>query len=191
MAPGLQNWGNSPFLKSATQTVQNCLHPRAPGTRANPGEWRVVNPVDDLKSKIAGLSPAKRALLERKLRESSQRGEPALRRRENREQAPLSFSQQRLWLIYQLDPSSYLYNVPRALRLRGKLDLPALEQSLNEIVARHEVLRSVFVSDGEQPVQKVLPSAVIPLPVSDVANEGQVQRVAVEEIQKPFDLARG
>ena len=57
--------------------------------------------------------------LERKLRESSQRGEPVLRRREDRERAPLSFSQQRLWLIYQLDPKSHLYNVPRALRLRG------------------------------------------------------------------------
>ncbi len=81
----------------------------------------------DLEKQLANLSPAKKALLERKRRESG--AAPVLRRIENRDGIPLSFAQQRFWLIHELDPTSYLYNVPRAVRLTGNLDRAALESS--------------------------------------------------------------
>src|SRR5262249_14630091 len=93
--------------------------------------------MSDVQKQIANLSPAKQALLARK---RSQNGGAArgIRRREPSDGAPLSFAQQRLWLIHELDRESHLYNVPRALRLTGNLDLAALEAGLNEIVRRHE-----------------------------------------------------
>ena len=68
---------------------------------------------------------------------------------------PLSFAQQRLWFIDQLEPGTPLYNIPVALRLSGPLDIAAVESSFNEIVRRHEVLRTYFPSLDGQPVQVV------------------------------------
>ena len=96
----------------------------------------------DIEKQLANLSPAKKALLERKRRESG--AAPVLRRLDRREGIPLSFAQQRFWLIHELDPSTYLYNVPRVVRLSGKLNRVALEASLNEIIRRHEALRTSF-----------------------------------------------
>ena len=160
------------------------------------GHVRDGNSVDDLKSKVAGLSPAKRALLERMRKQAAGSSVPGLRRRGEADSA-LSFSQQRLWLIQQMDPASFLYNVPRAVRIRGKLKLAALEQALNQIVQRHEILRTTFRSDGNQPLQHVMPSVAIELPLTDLsalrgdALDHEVQRLAVEEVRRPFDLARG
>src|SRR5689334_6456494 len=100
----------------------------------------------DAESQIATLSPAKLALLERKRRLALRSGAPSIVRREHCRHTPLSFAQQRLWLIQQLDPESYLYNVPRAVRLEGELDVTALQASLNEIIRRHEALRTTFAS---------------------------------------------
>ena len=90
---------------------------------------------------FAGLSPAKRALLERLRRQatSSASGASVIRKRLGGGPAPASFAQQRLWLVHQLDPQSHLFNVPRGIRLRGSLNIAALERALNEIVRRHEV----------------------------------------------------
>ncbi|MBV8893627.1 MAG: condensation protein, partial [Acidobacteria bacterium] len=107
----------------------------------------------DLERKIASLSPAKRALLARRLSQAAT--PPLVGRGEHLGGAPLSFAQERIWLIQQLDPSSYLYNVPRALRLSGKLNHLALEASLNEIVRRHEALRTTFRFESGQPVEIV------------------------------------
>ena len=74
---------------------------------------------------------------------------------------PLSFAQERLWFLDRLDPDSATYNVPAAFRLAGDLNLNALEQSLNEVVRRHEVLRTVFATVNGNPVQKILPSLVL------------------------------
>src|SRR5947207_15613169 len=115
-------------------------------------------PVTDLKRQLADLSPAKRALLEKKRKRADVSwAAPAILPREKRDRAPLSFAQQRLWLIQQLDPASCLYNVPRAIRINGPLNVSALEQSLNEIVRRHEVLRTTFVIEDDQPVQEIAP----------------------------------
>jgi hypothetical protein len=110
---------------------------------------------------------------------------------------PLSFAQQRLWFFSQLEPESPFYNVPRTVRLRGKLDVKALESSLNQIVARHEVLRTTFDSVGDEPVQVISPELHLAISIFDLRQlpeeerEDEAQRLAREEAQRPFDLARG
>lgn len=110
---------------------------------------------------------------------------------------PLSFAQQRLWFIDQLDPGNPVYNFPVAVRLKGSLNLLALEQSLNEIVRRHEALRTTFSMVDGQPSQVIASRLIIDLPVVDLREipealrEAEVQRLVVEEARRPFDLARG
>ncbi|CUS36977.1 putative Multi-domain non-ribosomal peptide synthetase [Candidatus Nitrospira nitrosa] len=111
---------------------------------------------------------------------------------------PLSFSQQRLWVLTQLEPDGASYNLPIALRLSGTLDVKALEWSVNELVRRHEVLRTtVALSDG-QPIQIVAPATALPLPVVTLDHhvdkserEAAVLRLATAEAQRPFELAYG
>ncbi|HEY0455824.1 MAG TPA: HAD-IIIC family phosphatase, partial [Verrucomicrobiae bacterium] len=117
--------------------------------------------------------------------------------RRNREHpAPLSFAQQRLWFIHQLEPSSAAYNVPTALRLIGPLDLSALRQTLAEIVARHEILRTTFPAQNGTPRQEVLSISPLPLPVVSLEDasprdrEGTLRRLIQAEGNRPFDLAR-
>jgi amino acid adenylation domain-containing protein len=110
---------------------------------------------------------------------------------------PLSFAQQRLWFIDQLDPGSSVYNFPAAVRLKGPLDTVALKQSLNEIVKRHEALRTTFAIVDGRPVPVIAPSLTLTLPVVDLRElpdterETEVQRLATNEAQQPFDLAQG
>ncbi len=110
---------------------------------------------------------------------------------------PLSFAQQRLWFLDQLDPGSDSYNIPRAVCLEGALDAPALERSLAEIVRRHEVLRTTFVmTPGGEPRQVIgAPSfALLVVDLGELpssAREAEARRLAAEEAQRPFDLAKG
>ena len=100
---------------------------------------------------------------------------------------PLSFAQQRLWFLDQLEPGSTAYNMPSALRLRGALDVDALEASLTEIVRRHETLRTHFADEGGEPVQVVAPPHRVRLPIADLAElpaaerEAAVQDLAADE----------
>ncbi|MBV9774092.1 MAG: AMP-binding protein, partial [Gemmatimonadetes bacterium] len=110
---------------------------------------------------------------------------------------PLSFAQQRLWFLDQMEPGSAAYNMPAALRIRGVLDAEALRRSLEEVVRRHEALRTVFrVVDGE-PAQLVREPAPFPLEVIDLRGfgeeerEAELLRMAREEAGRPFDLAAG
>jgi hypothetical protein len=109
--------------------------------------------------------------------------------------APLSFGQERLWLLDRLDPGSAAYNTASALRLTGELDAPVLARSLAEIARRHSVLRTTFREEGGRPVQVVGPPRPAELPVvdlSDRANAEEALREAVEaEVSQPFDLANG
>jgi amino acid adenylation domain-containing protein/FkbH-like protein len=157
--------------------------------------------LDDLKQTVAELSPAKRALLE-KLRGKTVAGAsqaPPLRRRgyaDDGGKYRLSFAQQRLWLIQQLNPKSSAYNVPRAVRVRGKLDVDLLAQALRQVIARHEVLRARFEVEGDEPVQIIPPSLDIPLPVQDLSSlpaterEREALRLVLENYRRAFDLAR-
>src|SRR5215208_4702180 len=81
---------------------------------------------------------------------------------------PLSFAQQRLWFLDQLQPNSPLYNLPAAVRLDGSLDSAALIHSLYALVQRHEALRTTFLKVAGQPVQVIVPDVHVPLPVCDL-----------------------
>ena len=110
---------------------------------------------------------------------------------------PLSFCQQRLWFLDQYEPDKSFYNIPFGLRLSGPLNIAALEQSLNEIIRRHEALRTVFPTVEGEPVQIITPSLNRSLPVIDLRDrpeserEEEARRLAGEEARRPFDLARG
>lgn len=113
------------------------------------------------------------------------------------QQIPLSFAQQRLWFIDQLEPGSSLYNINRALRLHGQLDAVKLERAIQLIAARHEILRTKFVAQDGRPVQQVSPSVVLPFNYQDLRSTPQASRdnearqILRIETEKPFDLARG
>ena len=102
---------------------------------------------------------------------------------------PLSFAQQRLWFLEQLEPGNPAFNIPVALRLRGVLNVTALEESLNEIVKRHEILRTSFNSLSGKPFQAIAPSLRLTIPVLD-GRETEVQRLIATELEQPFDIAK-
>ena len=110
---------------------------------------------------------------------------------------PLSFAQQRLWFLDQFDPGSPLYNNPAAVRMTGHLNVGALQRSINAIIERHEILRTVFDTAKGEPVQTILPELRVPVPVTDLSDrsaaecEAEVQRLAAEEAVKPFHLTHG
>jgi amino acid adenylation domain-containing protein len=109
----------------------------------------------------------------------------------------LSFAQQRLWFFNQLDPGNSAYNIPAAVRLKGPFNLAALEQCLNEIVKRHESLRTTFGKVDGRPTQVVAPTLTIKLPVVDLRKlpagerDIEVRRLVTAEAQRPFDLSQG
>ena len=110
---------------------------------------------------------------------------------------PLSYAQERLWVLDQIEPNSPLYNIPRALRLRGALRIDALERALNEIVRRHESQRTIFAVNAGHPVQVIMPLVTIPLVIHDLTThpenlrEEEARRISGEEAMRPFDLATG
>ncbi|MGI2902639.1 non-ribosomal peptide synthetase [Tolypothrix sp. VBCCA 56010] len=109
-----------------------------------------------------------------------------------------SFAQQRLWFLDSLAPGNPFYNVSTALRLTGSLNFTALTQTFNEVVRRHEILRTTFVMVEGQPVQVIAPSLIIPIRVIDLRNkfdsqerETQARRLANKEAQRSFNLTTG
>src|SRR5499426_2139556 len=154
---------------------------------------------DDLAQRLADLSPAKRALLELRLKEKGLRSftNPGIPRRTTGDSIPLSFAQQRLWFLDKYEPNLSVYNVPSALRLSGELDRDALKQTLNEIVRRHEVLRTTFSMVEGEPLQVISPSLAVSLPMvnltdrSESEREDEARRLATEEARRPFDLSEG
>ncbi|HEX2211317.1 MAG TPA: amino acid adenylation domain-containing protein, partial [Longimicrobium sp.] len=110
---------------------------------------------------------------------------------------PLSFAQERLWFMDRLQPGSASYNVPSAMRVRGALDVRAMERALGEIVRRHEVLRTTFEERDGAPVQVIAPFTGFHLPVEDLSaldeaeREADARRRAEAAAERPFDLATG
>ncbi len=110
---------------------------------------------------------------------------------------PLSFSQQRLWFLDQLEPGNPFYNVPNAVRLSGRLDVAALAWSINEVVRRHEALRTTFAAVDGQGVQVIAPHLTLDLPLVDLSafpqaeRERLAERLAWQEAEWSFDLTRG
>src|SRR6185369_7706571 len=99
--------------------------------------------------------------------------------------------------LHLLDPQSAAYNMPFALRLSGQLDIPALERTLNEIIRRHEVLRTTFDALEGEPVQVIAATQRLELPLTDLSHlppqqrESETQRLVLEDSLRPFDFARG
>jgi hypothetical protein len=154
----------------------------------------------DLAQQIAKLSPGQRKLLELKL---EQQGIDVLQipvtpvDRKNRNTFPLSFAQERLWFICQLDPGNFAYNIIFAAGLEGKLDKKVLERSINEIIRRHEILRTVFIFDKEKPVQVILDELTLPLEMIDLGDlsrerqETEIKQFIGAESRFVFDLSAG
>ncbi len=118
------------------------------------------------------LSATKRALLEKRLagRSNSEAEEQAIRTVPRNGPVPLSFAQQRLWFLDQLEPGLVAYNIPAAVRLVGRLDVPVLNWSLNEIVRRHESLRTTFDVVAGEPVQVIAPALELSIPIVDLTH---------------------
>jgi len=158
----------------------------------------MTGPDDPLRG-FEQLSPAKQKLLLRRLEERRKREEaiPRSPRRDGDGRFPLSFAQRRLWFLAHLEPGQPAYHLPYALRLRGRLDHPAIAAALAGAVRRHEALRTVFeLSEGE-PWQRVLPPAPPALPLVDLsalpaaARAAETLRIAAAETLHPFDVDRG
>ncbi|MDP9785927.1 non-ribosomal peptide synthase/polyketide synthase [Pseudomonas fluorescens] len=117
--------------------------------------------------------------------------------RDGFEDVPLSYAQERQWFLWQMDPHSSAYHIPSALRLNGRLDVPALERSFNALVERHESLRTTFIERGEQAVQVIHPQmplsiALEALPAGSPTSQDESIKAFVErEIARPFDLRQG
>src|SRR5262249_7126453 len=113
------------------------------------------------------------------------------------ERLPLSFAQQRLWFLDRLEPNTAAYNIRRVIRMEGRLNTAALEKSIDEIIRRHETLRTTFTVAEGYPQQVVTPPSSINLPVTDLSRlpdderEAYAQRLASEEVNRPFDLSLG
>lgn len=151
--------------------------------------------MSDLQKRLEKLSPQQRELVLAKLREKSQSAakEPQLVPFSREQSLPLSFAQQRLWLLDRLDGGT-AYNLSSAVKLTGQLDLALLQRVLTEISSRHEILRTSFHNEGGIPVQMIAPVSPINIPRIDLRslpeNEQmkQVQRLATQESQTPFHL---
>ena len=153
----------------------------------------------DYAAAIAALPPKRRELLKLLLEKGQVKAESAtpIERRGEREHAPLSFAQHELWVMDKLDPGTTAFNLPTIVRISGQFNISIIEQTLSEIVRRHESLRTTFAEVDGQPVQIISPPAPLSLPVIDLSglsagrSEAQLKRLMKEETEQPFDLQRG
>jgi len=155
--------------------------------------------MNDIAKRIAALPPEKRKQLLKRLKKKDGNGSAQKISRQSRETNtfPLSFAQQRLWFLDQLEPNSFTWNIILSHEVTGQIDEQALERALQEIVKRHEVLRSTFAIVDGQPVQVIAKQGILPFSIIDLSNlpasecEVAFQRLTIEEGQRPFDLAKG
>jgi amino acid adenylation domain-containing protein len=150
---------------------------------------------------LEGLDPLQLELLRRRLQKSQKRARPAVAaaipRVPDAESHPVSFAQQRLWFFDQWQPGSPAFNIPAAVRMKGALDLAVLARCFDEVLRRHESLRTTIVRRGEEVVQAVAPPAPVPWPLVDLsalateAREREGLGLAWREARRPFVLAVG
>src|SRR5919109_2174193 len=163
----------------------------------------VVNPreepMEQLSQRLANLSPGKRVSLGQWLQEKPTPSDTAqaIPQRAPSVPPPLSFAQRRLWSLGQLEPNSPLYNLPGpALRLRGRLNVEAVQHALDATVARHEALRTTFTTVTGNPVQVIHEHRQVELEVIDLRawpeaeREAEAHRVLDREARRSFDLSR-
>jgi amino acid adenylation domain-containing protein len=155
--------------------------------------------MDDLYKQIASLPPEKRELFELMLQEQGVdlAKIAILPQPRNRNRFPLSYSQQRLWFLDQLEPGSALYNIAPAIRIRGALNVSALEMSFRELIRRHEALRTTFEKDGGQPVQVIHEESDFNITLTELTEiapaqiDAEIRQHAVAEAARPFNLQTG
>ncbi len=156
--------------------------------------------MSDISRRIANLSPEQRALLQKKLKQKAEvRSEPQQQKLAPRSPAqpvPLSFGQERIWFVDQLQAGSPAYNMPVIFPLRGAVSVPVLEECLTEVVRRHEVLRTTFAMRDGLPMQVIdapgrFHLAIVEIHQTGAARDAELARVLATEVQRPFDLASG
>src|SRR5262249_15013374 len=112
------------------------------------------------------------------------------------EDAPLSFTQRRLWFLDRLDPGNPVLNIALAFRVQGPLDLELMKRCFQEITLRQAALRTDFAEVNCEPVQRIVPSVHLPLPLIDLHDlqphqrESALKRLIAEEARRPFDLSQ-
>jgi len=170
-------------------------HPTLRAMAAEIDSLRAGTPSADPPAAAASTSPEAPSLGPT-LRGDAGAGEPIVRVPRDGP-LPVSFAQERMWFLQQLDPAASLYSIPAPLRIRGRLEVDALRRSVAGIVRRHEPLRTVFARVDGRPVQRVLPSLEVDLPLYELSDfsedeaEREARRRAVEDAAMPFDLERG
>ena len=146
----------------------------------------------------SSIQKNKQELIDRiKQHEQMQSVRPALKRRSTNARTPLSFAQKRLWFFDQYEPGNPFYNMPLALQLSGLLDAAILKDSFNDLIRRHESLRTIFTQEDGIPYQKVQDELLVDLPTQDLSGVSGDERkqkmdyLIHHEAAKPFDLASG
>lgn len=157
--------------------------------------------MNDLAARIAALSPEQRALFEASLKAKGLRAPKVdqipRRPREDVNIFPTSIDQERLWFIEQLQPGNAAYNIFSASRIKGRLDVAVMERVVNELIARHEVVRTTFTVVDDQPVQVIHPKLEIRLTPIDLQSvpleqrEQEALRLVTDDFSRPFDLEQG
>ncbi|QQQ00676.1 non-ribosomal peptide synthetase [Lysobacter enzymogenes] len=154
--------------------------------------------MSELDARLAGLSPERRALVLRQLAQrKAAAARPGVVRRERPARLPLSFAQQRLWILDQFEPGSAVYNVPLSQWIDGPLRREPLQRALDEVARRHESLRTVTRSDADGPYQHILAPAQVPLGYADLSDlpaaerDAQAIELARKEAAIGFDLSHG
>lgn len=157
----------------------------------------------DLLQRFANLDSKKRELILKRLSRSQETADspplalPAIGSFARNGHLPLSFAQQQMWFLYQIEQKNPAYHMFLAARLKGQLQVELLTRSLSEILSRHEVLRTTFPDINGQPTQIILPSMSLPLPIIDLQEltadqqGSEIKRLALEEELSPFDLTKG
>ncbi|MCD4691529.1 MAG: amino acid adenylation domain-containing protein, partial [Calditrichales bacterium] len=152
--------------------------------------------MSDISKRLSNLSPEKLELLRKKLKKEGKAvKKDVIVKRQNQADYPMSAAQKRLWFLNQLDPESAFYNIPSALRLKGSLNVPVLEKSINEIVKRHEVLRASFHIDDKGEAQQIISGElIVPLNQLDISDipadktEAKVQQLLKDKAAAVFKL---
>jgi amino acid adenylation domain-containing protein len=153
--------------------------------------------MSDLKSRLAQIPPERLRLLARQVRKGGPAAGAIARQPRTSGRFPLALAQERLWFLAQLAPGNPAYNNVFAFRFHGRVECAAMEAAFNELVRRHEALRTTFVLDGDKTVQVIAEPRWRPLPVIDLRalpageREAEARRIAAEEAGIPFDLAAG
>ncbi|HEY6807006.1 MAG TPA: amino acid adenylation domain-containing protein [Pyrinomonadaceae bacterium] len=152
--------------------------------------------MSSLKERLEALSPQQRMLLEARLRNKKTKS-AKIEKRESPENGPLSLDQERLWFLAQLDPQSFAYNLSNSYRLDGEFDVAVLMRTINEIIRRHETLRTWFPAVNGIPKQHIAAELNLPVPVFDLRDVAEpvlaetLLSITTDFTRLPFDLAVG